>query len=437
MSRQRVAARKILSTLCLALALATPAALGPAAPAGAVSSLTSFLVPGETRPAAVLADWPFELHGMGTDGLPDPRFGRGGTASAPFRGLADLRTFDAATLADGSIVLAGTVTRRRRGREATLVALARFSASGQPDPRFGRGGALVTRFKGRANAVAPQPRGALLVGGAQGTSGFLATIPILVRLRPDGSPDPRVGRHGLRGIRIGGAPAYAGPFEGAVTELAGLPGGGALAVVRGDFGGRSDLSFLLRLGPRGRPDRRFGLGGRVALAPGFGVGKTALRLPGIERGIYDLVARRDRLYLLARTATHAAVVALRPDGRVDRAFGEDGIALGPPSGMTGTNIGFTVDREGSAMLVVRDERSSWPSFLVARFSPDGHPAHFGGPGGGITPSLPGRPPYSARVLPGGDLQVLSFDPDPPHDPLVARFRFDSGSLGIWPGPGQS
>src|SRR4051794_3139886 len=172
---------KTLSTLGVSLALAAPAALAPAAPAGAVSTPTTFLVPGKTRPAAVLADRPFELRGLRADGLPDPRFGRDGTSRAPFRGVRDLRTFDAITAAGGRIVLAGSASGRRRGREAPLIAPARFAASGRPDRRFGRRGALVTPFKGRANAVVPRSGGTLLVGGAQGIPGaFLGTRPVLV-----------------------------------------------------------------------------------------------------------------------------------------------------------------------------------------------------------------------------------------------------------------
>jgi uncharacterized delta-60 repeat protein len=427
------------------LLAATFALLGALAlPATATAELDSFLVP-DTRAPVVIAEAPFALKGLWTDGTINTKFGTDGRArsQARFRGVADLRADDAATQADGKIVLSGFATRRTPdGRTPRYVALARFDAAGRPDLGFGKDGTVVTARGGRGAEIAPMADGDLLVGGSVGVPDeFRGRRPMLLRLRPDGTPDRRFGDRGLLVVRLRGGPDYAGTFDGTVTDLVPRPGGGAVVAVRGSFGaGRDYVSLLLRYGPRGRIDRGFGHDGRVALDHAFGVGKAALDLPGIGTTVYALGPGRDGGIVALGEYTdlthRVAMVGLLPGGGLDRAYGSDGVVLGPEGPPLAFNLGFATE-PGGGVTVATAADPNRHSFLLVRFTPDGELADFGGPGGGVTPAQRGRAPLSVAVRPGGDIVVLAFELDPPYAPLLTFFRFENGSLAIWPGASQT
>jgi uncharacterized delta-60 repeat protein len=426
-ANRRIATRTWIAALAVIFALASSAK-------PAVADFDSFLVPG-TRAPVVIADPAFVLTGLRPDGSLNRNFGRDGTAQAPFPGVADLRADDAATQADGRIVVSGSVSKgTAAGGYSRYVAVARFRASGRPDHDFGDDGVVLAHRGGRSSVIAPQRDGGLLVGGTMGRK------PMLLRLRPDGSLDRRFGDGGVLVMRLRAGPSYPWLFEGSVTDLVRRPGGGAVVAVQGSFGaGRDEVSMLLRYGVEGRLDRRFGTGGRVALNWGFGIGKAALDLPGIGPGVFSLAAHDGRIVALAATSTspsRVALVELFSDGRLDRGYGHDGVALGPFAPSNGFDLCFALESDGGAVVAVPEPRTQFPSFFLSRFTPAGGLRQFGGPGGGETPAVTGSGPYSLIVRPNGDILVLSFDVDPPYAPLVARFRFEGGSLGIWPAPGQ-
>ena len=393
---------------------------GWAAGTASAADFDSFLVPG-TRAPVVIAERPFALTGLLPDGSLNPKFGSGGAVRAPFPGVADLRAEAAATQVDGKIVVSGYASKpTAAGTYPRHVAVARFLSSGRPDRGFGDGGAVITRQGGRGSEIAALPGGGLLVAGMTGSQ-----KPMLLRLRPDGSPDRRFGRAGVAVVRLRRGP-HSEPLEGAVTDLVPRKGGGIVLSIYGAFGnGRPRSSILVRYGPQGRLDRHFGSGDMVALD-----------LPGIGPGVYSLAAQEGRLIARAATSTppfYVALIGLLGNGRLDRSYGRGGVALGPPA-PNGFDVGFALGPEGSAAIAVPGSNSYPPTFALAQIT--ARDASRGGSGGEITPQIRGMGPYSVVIRPGGDILTLSFDVDPPHEPLVARIRFDGDSLGIWPAPGQ-
>jgi hypothetical protein len=103
-------------------------------------------------------------------GFPDPSFGSGGQAAAPFGSGA--RAAALALGADGAITVAGDL--RGSGGEAALVA--RFTAAGALDTTFAGIGSRLDRFgaglgpgaRQRAGAVAVAPDGGSVVAGVAG-----------------------------------------------------------------------------------------------------------------------------------------------------------------------------------------------------------------------------------------------------------------------------
>jgi uncharacterized delta-60 repeat protein len=89
---------------------------------------------------------------------------------------------------DESIVVAGSF-----GLNAPAFAISRWLPDGRPDPAFSADGQLTLQVGGgasTADAIALQPDGKIVVGGVAGSD--LA----LLRLLPDGTPDPAFGTGG-------------------------------------------------------------------------------------------------------------------------------------------------------------------------------------------------------------------------------------------------
>jgi uncharacterized delta-60 repeat protein len=147
----------------------------------------------------------------------DPTFGTNGLVVLPGSGSA----YAVARQADSKLLAAGQIS-------GTL-ALARFTAAGQPDPTFGAGGVAPALYAapGRANAVAVQQNGKVLIaGGVQGAGGVQDFA--LARYLPSGQPDPTVGGgSGKAVVAFGGfhpvAQDVAILAEGTVVVAAGNP----------------------------------------------------------------------------------------------------------------------------------------------------------------------------------------------------------------------
>lgn len=125
-------------------------------------------------------------------GAPDPTFGTGGQVVID-NGDNDM---PAGLVVDDDRIVVGGFTVVGGG--ADLFAL-RLTADGAPDPTFA-GGGLATIGVNRydyGRAVAVQPDGAVVVGGFSYPSSSARTVPILARFTPAGAPDPAFGIGGV------------------------------------------------------------------------------------------------------------------------------------------------------------------------------------------------------------------------------------------------
>jgi uncharacterized delta-60 repeat protein len=268
----------------------------------------------------------------------DSSFGGSGTV------VTDLGGEDAGSAlvvqADGRVVVAG----QRQGD----LALARYSSRGVLDPTFDGDGVALTDlgFEERAIAVVPQSGGRLLVVGA--TPDGL----VLARYLGDGRLDTAFGQGGTVVTRTPdlewrtAVRARDGRIVVAGARIVANPQAMALAVAR--------------YRPDGRLDRTFA-----------GDGLAVTRAFPHWAGAVKLAVRRDGRIVLG-THGHAgsrqgfALVRLRRDGSLDRAFGNRGISV--------SAVGYGVhamalDSRGRIVTVGRT--MSLLDFVVARFHPDG------------------------------------------------------------------
>jgi uncharacterized delta-60 repeat protein len=268
----------------------------------------------------------------------DPGFGRRGTV------VSDLGGVDAGSALvvqpDGKIVVAG-----QRGGD---LALARYSADGKLDPSLGGDGVVVTDlgFQERAVAVLPRSGGRLLVVGA--ASDRL----VLARYLGDGRLDSGFGR---RGTVVTPTPGFDwrmavegrnGTIVAAGARVVASPQGMALAVARYRNDGRLDRTFA-------------------------GDGLMVTRAHPHWAGAVKVAVRRDGRIVLgahghAGSRAGFALVRLRRDGSLDRAFGNGGLTV--------SEVGYGVhalglDSRGRIVTVGRTK--SLRDFVVARFFPNG------------------------------------------------------------------
>jgi uncharacterized delta-60 repeat protein len=262
---------------------------GPTATAG--------LVVARLRPHGSL-DRGFGARGLATVPLPGTT-PDGGTGLAVFR---DGRTLVCATLvpADGT---------------AWRIACARLLGDGTLDPGFGTGGvALVGPGGARVEALALTRDGDLVLGGAM--PGLGSEQPIVLRLLPDGTPDPAFG--------AGGVAAAGAPVAGRVRALALGPDGAVAAAVSVDPSLLApDGLVLARWTPAGVPDPAVGLGTGVAALPSTGVVAQGLGAAGVA---LDPLGRT----VVGGTGLDGGrligvVVRFAPDGSLDPTFGKGGV----------------------------------------------------------------------------------------------------------------
>jgi uncharacterized delta-60 repeat protein len=272
-------------------------------------------------------------------GDPDPGFDVDGRVTFGYGG--DDRATDAVVLRDGRIVTAGWTTADGD------IEITRLTRRGSLDRAFGRGGTSEIELGGddRANAIAVQPDGRLVIAGR--TSARAGEVAVM-RLRSDGSLDRSFGR---RGVRLLGTPRGDAAYDVAI-------GRDGRIVVAGDGGAGGDM-LVARLTPRGALDRSFGHRGM-----------TRVDFGGIEIANALALARDGRIVLAGATTEDGdiAVARLRPDGRLDPSFGARGrvrIDAG------GTDVASAVALRPDGRILVAGTTSRRADAVVARLRPDG------------------------------------------------------------------
>ncbi|MGY0234405.1 delta-60 repeat domain-containing protein [Longispora urticae] len=261
------------------------------------------------------------------DGTPDPTFGTGGLVLGA--ALDGLSATTAAVLPDGRIVVGGYVAAGTGEQFAVL----RFRADGSPDPSFGTGGLVTGVFDApgagrrydRVSKLTVGPDGRILAAGQAGrrtpTSGYYYAFGVL-RLRPDGTPDPTFGGDGTVTTQSG---------RTAIADTVVLQPDGRVVVtgIGTDPATGRTRAALARYRTNGTLDPTFGPGGLV-LADLGGMGLSS-RVSGVT-------LRPDGRIVVVGTAERpgflrdALLARYLPDGTLDTSFSDDGVVVADNSG---------------------------------------------------------------------------------------------------------
>ncbi|PTL56285.1 hypothetical protein [Paraconexibacter algicola] len=306
---------------------------------------------------------------IGLTGAPDPTFGPGGVRRLAVPG--------------GPLV--GQLLRRQDGRLLALaidpaagsLRLRGLTADGRPDPAFGTDGVADPGLRvdcGGCGAATLLPDGSTVVGGVAGGVGAV------VRLDPDGRPDPGFGATGRAAVA-----EAAGGGEAGVVAVAATATGRIVVLARG-----TDGRLLVRaLTAAGLPD------------PGFADG-GARRLDDGPDG--SLLVREDGSVDVLGAAT---LTRLTPDGRPDPAFGGTGTVPIPGGGALAPRPRMLAGAAGTTLVArpaaLEPRLATDPGLTVRRVGRDGTVDPVAAPplgfGGGY--ASPGR---SGRLLLGGVAQ---------------------------------
>ena len=278
------------------------------------------------------------------DGALDRRFGTGGKVLTRFGGAGSYGGATSLAIgSDGKVVVAGWVVSPGTGGP---FALARYTVAGKLDRTFGQNGKVLTGFGGNAKAVAIQADGKVVAVGSVRSRFALA------RYTSRGRLDRSFGRGG-KVLTDFGLRSISSAYAVAIQQDRKI-------VVAGD---RDGMSFALaRYAPDGTLDRSFGKGGRVLTKVGnFNDHASAL-----------IVQRDGKLVVAGRAFTAPdgdfALIRYRADGKLDPSFGDGGIVTSD----AGNASGLTVQRDGKLVTAgVRDTATGYPGFALARFLEDG------------------------------------------------------------------
>jgi uncharacterized delta-60 repeat protein len=319
------------------------------------------------------------------NGRLDPSFGGGdGIVRTSFPG-GNPQAQSVAIEPDGDIVVAG-------GNGAQF-AVARYQRDGDLDQSFSGDGKVVTSFPGgsaSAYAVAVQPNGSIVTGGALSPPSGANQVFALARYLPGGRLDPSFGTGGLVLTPFGG-PDDLSQINALVVTPQGIVAGG---VMDNPFAGGGALA-LARYGVgNGGLDPSFGGDGKVETPLGQEAGASALaRAPGgriVAGGAAQLQPGQGDRFVLARYLT---------GGSLDTGFGEAGIVTTPSPTDDGSAQGLVRQPSGQLVAAGTANRPSSSAFMLARYLPGGQiDSSFGGDGIVTTQVSPGGLDSASGVL---------------------------------------
>jgi uncharacterized delta-60 repeat protein len=271
----------------------------------------------------------------------------------------------------------------------------RLNSDGSPDESFGTGGSIQPEFVPYGiepgayatflSDVLPDRAGRLIVVGGF-TRGSRAPMTFVVkRYLADGSPDTAYGTNGettLQGDPESFASGALAPDGGVVLSF---PVGGYPSIAHLSADGTLDGSFAgggsgpMQLAePRWRDNVRYIVTGRRAVVLADG----RLRIP-LE------------FQMPNETEFRMALVGLSPDGRPDVGYGFHGLALGPRPALPGGESPGAAIADPSGSVIVAGSLWSSENFgfdesaMIRRFRPNGSLDRSFGDGGLVRGALPG------------------------------------------------
>ncbi len=282
----------------------------------------------------------------------DPQFGENGQLTTDFS-IYDDKAYAITVQTDGKIIIAG---QSENGAD-TDIAVARYNSDGTIDTGFNYSG-QVTIAVGSGNdtglAIAVQKDGKILVAGTTENNG--STDVAIIRLHSDGILDMDFDDDGQLTLPI------ANSDDSAHSILIQEDGKIILAGSR-ILNTEKDL-FLARLHSDGSPDTSFADHGMLTGTEGY---EATARGAILQENGHILLAGSTK----ESTVVRAALFSFLANGRVDSAYGENGVVLSGPEDQNSLFNDLIAVDNGKVVATGAVEGVSYRSILLAGFTETG------------------------------------------------------------------
>jgi len=272
----------------------------------------------------------------------DTTFDRDGKQITDFRNTAD--AYAVALQKSGKIVVAGRVTKNGLNYDFVLT---RYRLNGTLDQSFGVNGIVKTNFGYTfefAYGVAIQPDDKIIAVGSG--DGSVA----LTRYQTDGIPDSSFGVNGKTIT----------PFDSTfsmATSVVLQPDG--KIVVAAAAGAPYDF-VVIRYNSNGSLDSSFGING-----------KTITKLTEDQDLPCSVLLQKDgKIILAGNAASDFALVRYQQNGKLDKSFGINGIAING-RGHNGSAGAAALQADGKILLLGTKANDSTQYGIIVRYKPDG------------------------------------------------------------------
>lgn len=292
----------------------------------------------------------FALARYTATGALDRRFGTGGKVLTDFGARSDGGGANALAIRpDGKIVVAGYMYVPPRSSSG--FAISRYTVAGKLDHSFGRNGKVVTYFGSGRNASSAQAV-AIQANGKVVALGHSGTVRFaLTRYTRQGRLDAGFGRGGKVVTSFGAR-------NSAIASAVAIQPDGKI-VVAGVRGG-VDIA-LARYIANGTLDRSFGQGGRVRTKVG-----------SFNSSASALIVQPDGKLVVAGQAFIApdddfALVRYTADGKLDQSFGRGGVVVAN----AGNAWALAIQRDRKLVTAGIDDGSRYGAFALARWTENG------------------------------------------------------------------
>lgn len=352
-------------------------------------------------------------------GTPDPAFGDAGRVVESL-GQADGRAYGVAVQPDGKIVAAGESS----AGDGAACLVVRLLPDGSPDPAFGQNGRVFYRPLNHSFLVYDltlQTNGAILVCGAVTNYGVSPSVTegCVLRFLSDGTPDPTFGTDGLVRILVNNRPSR---FEAIRVQADGKT---LLAGLGFNESGGAPEGLIVRLLADGSFDDTFGDNGAVIIP--LSTSTDYLNQVHVQSNSDIVATGYKRVTGVPGLVFAAVAVRLHADGTPDANFGIAGVASYAVPNVNIASFNSVLLPDNSVVLGGYTLAAGNRDLLLLRFKPDGQPdSSFGTNGATTLDAGPNDAIYGLALLPDGKLVAAGYyRPDNSSwTSLLAQFNAD-------------
>ena len=352
------------------------------------------------------------MYSYAQPGTLDNNFDANGIVTLDFFGDTDY-AYDMHIQPDGKIVVCGTT--RNGSSSGDDLYVVRINPDGSLDNTFGSNGLAHVSRTGvqKANALAIQADGKVVVGGRTVASGGSGEDFYIVRFNTDGSLDPNFGTAGQVVHQVGLS-------NDEITDIAILPDGKIIAIGRSSGFEGVDIA-LVRFNPDGSIDNSFSFDGQVVtdVAGDDEIGDFYLQDNGKITAIGYVSDGSDEVLVIRYNA----------DGVLDDSFGSNGVVLLDVMTTLQYPKAIAVTPAGEIIIVIAAGSWSNPDILLVRLLSDGTLDNSFSFDGIVQADFGlNETPSDMLIQPDGKILVVGLSEDVGFDNEMALFRYNADGI---------